>query len=358
MSGNSSRSVRAPSPHCQHRTKKRSSLACHQCRVRKVKCDLVERGSPCHNCQLDQVECTASLSRRSRRYRLQRAQLTQTQASRPLVLPRTHLSRLTPSDSNTTDRACEAAQNSTTQFSHAPASPDAQVVHGHDFDIRSNFARSPRPSTRSRIPAILATSPTTHAEIDSFDLPPYIRRPQRILRSEELEYLKSRGALSVPDTPLRDQLFLSFVLYVHPFLPVLNLQDFLSAIEGQSGSGVSLILFQAVMFAGTAFVDGQALLDAGFEDRAAARAYFFGKIKASSYLYFASKSNGLLISSVALRLRLGSRSTCADPSHSASCLVVRLDQRPEGPLVLAGHLHITSHWDRPEPSRYIYHSRR
>jgi len=55
---------------------------------------------------------------------------------------------------------------------------------------------------------------------------------------------------------------------------VLDLQDFFNAIGGQSDSEVSL-LFQAVIFAGTAFVDLQFLLDAGFENRLAARAYFF-----------------------------------------------------------------------------------
>jgi hypothetical protein len=91
--------------------------------------------------------------------------------------------------------------------------------------------------------------------------------------------LSQRGALSIPEPGLRDELLLAFVLYVYPTLPVVDLQDLVKAVEGHPGCDVSLILFQAVMFAGTAFVDLQLLVDAGFESRLAARAYFFRKVK-------------------------------------------------------------------------------
>src|ERR1700677_1696558 len=70
-----------------HRTiKKRASQACHQCRLRKIRCDLVATGPPCNNCQFDGTECTTLVSKRSRTYRLQKSQLTQSCASqRPLL---------------------------------------------------------------------------------------------------------------------------------------------------------------------------------------------------------------------------------------------------------------------------------
>lgn len=113
------------------------------------------------------------------------------------------------------------------------------------------------------------------------DLPNYIGRPPHSLKSADLEYLSQCGALSVPNDELRDQLLRSVVLYVYPFLPVLDLQDFLDGVDGKCGCKISLILFQAVMFAGTAFVDLQYLLNEGFENRIAARAHFAQKIKVS-----------------------------------------------------------------------------
>lgn len=55
--------------------KKRASQACHNCRTRKVKCDLVAAGIPCSNCKADNVECIVIESRRSRKYRLQKRRL-------------------------------------------------------------------------------------------------------------------------------------------------------------------------------------------------------------------------------------------------------------------------------------------
>lgn len=67
--------------------KKRASQACHHCRTRKVKCDLVNSGTPCHNCSVDGIECVITESRRSRKYRLQKRLLNRT-TSIPL-LPQT-----------------------------------------------------------------------------------------------------------------------------------------------------------------------------------------------------------------------------------------------------------------------------
>jgi hypothetical protein len=113
------------------------------------------------------------------------------------------------------------------------------------------------------------------------NLPPYIRPPSREFSADDLELLHRRGAFSIPEDELRDQLLRSFILYVYPYLPVVDLQDFLNAVEGNGGPQISLLLFQAVMFAGTAFVDAQFLTQAGFPDRRAARVYFYNKIKVS-----------------------------------------------------------------------------
>lgn len=47
--------------------KRRASKACHSCRARKVRCDVIENGSPCTNCRLDTVDCVVTDSRRGKR---------------------------------------------------------------------------------------------------------------------------------------------------------------------------------------------------------------------------------------------------------------------------------------------------
>ena len=239
----------------------RASQACQQCRLRKVKCGLVETGSPCHNCRFDNIECTTALSKRSRRYRLQNGQLTQNRGSQRPDLTQTQSQYTASSSSPTGGRPNEAEHTTSTPSYPEHPSPSLQALSTTEPDIRPESVRDLGPS---------------------IGLPAYIRPSQRDIEPEELEFLQRRGALSIPDTPLRDQLLLSFILHVHPYLPVLDLQDFVDAVEGRSRSAVSLILFQAVMFAGTAYVDLHLLLDAGFENRIAARAHAFKKIKASS----------------------------------------------------------------------------
>ncbi|GAB1205632.1 hypothetical protein APSETT445_004310 [Aspergillus pseudonomiae] len=81
---------------------------------------------------------------------------------------------------------------------------------------------------------------------------------------EDLEFLRFRGALSIPESGLRNELLRCYIKWVHSFMPVLNLQDFLRCVaENDPNGNISLLLFQAVMFVATAFVDLKHLQDAG-----------------------------------------------------------------------------------------------
>lgn len=82
----------------------------------------------------------------------------------------------------------------------------------------------------------------------------------------------------------------AFVEHVHPYMPILDLFGFLAAIEEsqtphtpsqpmKGASQISLLLFQAVMFAATAFVDVKHLHAAGFTSRKEARRLYFQKTR-------------------------------------------------------------------------------
>jgi hypothetical protein len=65
-------------------------------------------------------------------------------------------------------------------------------------------------------------------------------------------------------------------------MPIVDLEELFNALDGRDDTlHISLILFQAIMFAGTASVDIQFLLNAGYENRRAARAEYYTKIKVS-----------------------------------------------------------------------------
>jgi hypothetical protein len=115
------------------------------------------------------------------------------------------------------------------------------------------------------------------------DLPQFIKPLPAKIGPEEISYLEKKGALTVPKGALRSEMLRAYVEFVHPYMPLLDLHDFLTVIDKSDGSNgkVSLILFQAVMFAGSAFIDMDHLRIAGYATRKEARKDFFQKTRVS-----------------------------------------------------------------------------
>ncbi|KIW98809.1 uncharacterized protein Z519_00472 [Cladophialophora bantiana CBS 173.52] len=278
--------------------KKRASQACHHCRTRKVKCDLVKSGVPCHNCSSDGIECIILESRRSRKYRLQKRQ-----SSRPVALPT--ISQAQPKSASEPSPAILQLPSGSNDAGPAlQVSVQSQTNHGKiSQTVVAQSADTLIPSESSAMPPLIPTNfqivPVTArnsslggaqnqpgAASDCpgpglvIDLPPYIRPSRPDIRHDDLEFLHRRGALSLPLGELRDQLIRCFVLYVHPFMPIVDLEDLLGALDGKDASSkISLVVFQAVLFSGAAFVELSLLQEAGYESRRAARADLYQKVK-------------------------------------------------------------------------------
>jgi hypothetical protein len=111
-------------------------------------------------------------------------------------------------------------------------------------------------------------------------LPDYIRGLPARLNKDDIDYLAAKGALSIPDVSLRNELLKAYVHYVHTYMPLLDLEEFLQTVVQNDGvHRISLLLFQAVMFAGMAFVDIKHLKAAGYPTRKAARKIFFQRAR-------------------------------------------------------------------------------
>lgn len=126
-------------------------------------------------------------------------------------------------------------------------------------------------------------------------LPAFIRPLPAKISDDDVDYLVRKRALTLPSIPLQNALLRAYVEYVHPYMPLLELHDFLAAVNSRDGLGgqVSLLLYQAVMFAAVAFVDIQHLRDAGFPNRKAARKALY---KRARLLYdFDYESDRLII---------------------------------------------------------------
>ncbi|KAJ0311627.1 hypothetical protein Brms1b_008145 [Colletotrichum noveboracense] len=115
-------------------------------------------------------------------------------------------------------------------------------------------------------------------------LPAFVKLPCVKITEENLLRLREEGALTLPPPTIQNALLQSYAEYVHPLVPLLELYDFLAIINDQSGLNgqVSLLLYQAVMFAATAFVDTIILTQAGYSTGKAARKAFFRRARVSS----------------------------------------------------------------------------
>lgn len=111
-------------------------------------------------------------------------------------------------------------------------------------------------------------------------LPDYIRGLPARLQKDDIDYLTIKGALTIPDVSLRNELLKAYIHYVHTYMPLLDLEEFLQTIVQNDGiHRISLLLFQAVMFAGMAFIDMKHLQAAGYQTRKAARKIFFQRAR-------------------------------------------------------------------------------
>ncbi|PLB49627.1 putative C6 transcription factor [Aspergillus steynii IBT 23096] len=112
------------------------------------------------------------------------------------------------------------------------------------------------------------------------DEPRFLKPLPTRIAPEDLEFLRFRGALSTPESGLRNELLRCYIKWVHSFMPVLNLQEFLRCIAQNDPNGnISLLLFQAVMFVATAFVDLKHLQAAGYATRKSARSAFYTRLR-------------------------------------------------------------------------------
>lgn len=154
----------------------------------------------------------------------------------------------------------------------AVASDSRQMTSEPDQDRRATGLRGSCPDSLGDLQAGRMPSPPT--------LPDFLEPLPGAVLSDDLAFLVHKGALRIPGPPLRDAILLCYAHAVHPFMPVLDLGYFLDSIASNGTSGrVSLLLFQAVMFAGSCVVDRKLLREHGFDSGKHARKALFSRVR-------------------------------------------------------------------------------
>ncbi|EXM17759.1 hypothetical protein RAB80_012917 [Fusarium oxysporum f. sp. vasinfectum] len=289
----------------QKATKRRAARACVACRARKVRCDVIE-GTPCGNCRWGKVECVVQESRRRRKYHLTASiedQFLTTEAQMrcqtPFCNPIMNTADLRrPSNgsaisTNNIDSPGSFLSNSGLD-NHVPHVNYQPSGYRHDVALHNKLHSSDSNAQRSLWSNLMASpsvldnlrisqslSLLREQESTSAELPAFLRSLPTKIAAEDVNYLQIKGALSIPILPLQNALLQAYIEYVHPYMPLMDLNNFLSIIntrDGQSGQ-TSLFLYQAVMFAASAFIEMKYLCEGGYTTRKAACKSFFQKTR-------------------------------------------------------------------------------
>lgn len=115
-------------------------------------------------------------------------------------------------------------------------------------------------------------------------LPAYITEMSESTSQEDIDYLARKGVFEIPDMVLRNELLVTFVRNVHPYMPLLDISPFIDAIEnnGQSNK-ISLLLLHAVMFSSAAFIEAGNRDPEWHVSRKQSRLEFYEKAKVCRY---------------------------------------------------------------------------
>ena len=143
------------------------------------------------------------------------------------------------------------------------------------------------------LPAYLGTEimslPTTKHQL-VIDLPCYINYDLFNIPEVDFQYLSAKGCFTLPPKCAIDEFLKCYFDFVPPQLPILDEQEFLDSYqivqEGEPSKSttnqrkISLLLFQAVLFAASSYVSLSTLQKAGYTTRSGARRSLFHKVRA------------------------------------------------------------------------------
>lgn len=134
-------------------------------------------------------------------------------------------------------------------------------------------------------------TPQTSTAIPLNEIPSYINFHLANASEADVSYLQDKGCFSFPQKDIIDDLLKCYFDYIHPQVPFLDEQEFWETYldrgrdtphshRSDDRHGISLLLFQAVLFAATTCASLSLLRRAGYSSRWAARRDAFYKVRA------------------------------------------------------------------------------
>ncbi|EWY88027.1 hypothetical protein FOYG_09389 [Fusarium oxysporum NRRL 32931] len=310
--------------------RKRSTRACLSCRFRKVRCDVSVRGQPCTNCHLDCKNCLV-VGRASRlnqqvprnetswspqddyqgddrqlSEQLEDDEVDETNNANDSEPPPTGTETLddhpglsfhTPSldpglltfgdtiddaaffENRLGDNETETAEIHSTSSRYDDGPPVRETSSSEQGSTHS--LRMTAPNIPSARPGAQRTSTSTTVLFVHY---PYLKvHSIHSIAQQDLNYMEAQGCLHVPTRPILDNFVEQYFRHHHPLIPLLNEGDFWEMYSQKESTGpqatMSLLVFQAMLFASCNFVSLHIIKQLGFSSLRTARAEFYRRTK-------------------------------------------------------------------------------
>ncbi|KAI8663681.1 Zn(2)-C6 fungal-type domain-containing protein [Fusarium keratoplasticum] len=271
------------------RARLRAPIACQYCRGRKVRCDLNKRGSRCTNCELDDVHCKVANTRR-RRSTVAPSTISSSVNTTTVDVPNLQERTVSPGyivHSPTDDNLASETVTLLTSINgdseaRAPPQPRADSTQ-EDNGMSPDMMEDGPPDT----PNLGSLARAPGLDPMPWKLPAFIKPINQDTSRSALNYLAAEGALWLPEGKLRQALVDACFEFVTPYMPSLDRSELLGHIdlsvdqapEQPCQKTIGILLFQAILFAGSAFVDSDVLQCLGFPSQREARRSFYRRAR-------------------------------------------------------------------------------
>ncbi|KAJ6007890.1 hypothetical protein N7540_011866 [Penicillium herquei] len=222
---------------------RRASKACVWCHERKVRCDALALGCPCTRCRQDNRPC------KMRRKVTARSRFTAMTPPRPIP------------------------------------NPSSPIYKAEEFSAIQNLAECS------------FETDSVHKNHVHFSSYPFLQlEGHEKMSKQDTEFLSSKGCLHVPAAPFLNEFIKQYFLHIQPCTPIVDesiIWDLYHELSGsRSAPGLSLLLFQAMLFASSPYISLETAQSCGFENKRDAWNSFYQRTKQT--LYHFQNSQGAL----------------------------------------------------------------
>ncbi|KAL6229527.1 fungal-specific transcription factor domain-containing protein [Aspergillus navahoensis] len=247
----------------------RAKIACTACRLRKVRCDVSHRASPCTNCFLDHKECVVDALTRYRRENAERRPKRKPRTPHhpePVALQPAPIAALRP---------------------EAESHPSPSTVHSTEC-LNPSSEESALLQLLENRPEDEGPAATGSSVSDiSFSVYQFIRSSFLLtLEQDDVKYLEDQSCLRVPRRNVMNEMMNQYFRHLHPILPIFNEASFWAMYHpvrhsamGHQGKTMSLFVTQAMLFAACSFVSLSKLRRIGFSSVRHARKCLYRRAK-------------------------------------------------------------------------------